>query len=39
MTLLVHTARITYAGHDRLDLTRKSGDPTFAPSWANGERA
>lgn len=33
MTLLVHTARITYAGPDRLDVTRKSGDPTFAPSW------
>jgi uncharacterized protein YeaO (DUF488 family) len=30
----VHTARITYAGPDRLDVTRKSGDPTFAPSWA-----
>lgn len=34
MTLLVHTARITYSGPDRLDITRKSGDPTFAPSWA-----
>lgn len=32
MTLLVHTARISYAGPDRLDVTRKSGDPTFAPS-------
>lgn len=34
MTLHVHTARITYAGPDRLDITRKSGDPAFAPSWA-----
>lgn len=34
MTLLVHTSRITYAGPDRLDVTRKSGDPVFAPSWA-----
>ncbi len=34
MTLLVHTSRVTYAGPDRLDVTRKSGDPTFAPSWA-----
>lgn len=34
MTLSVHTSRITYAGPDRLDVTRKSGDPTFAPSWA-----
>lgn len=33
MTLTVHTARITYAGADRLDVTRKSGDSTFAPSW------
>lgn len=33
VTLLVHTARITYAGPDRLDITRKSGDATFAPSW------
>lgn len=32
-TFAVHTARITYAGPDRLDVTRKSGDPTFAPSW------
>lgn len=34
MTLLVHTARVTYSGPDRLDITRKSGDPTFAPSWS-----
>jgi uncharacterized protein YeaO (DUF488 family) len=30
----VHTSRITYAGPGRLDVTCKSGDPTFAPSWA-----
>ena len=29
----VHTDRIFYAGADRLDITRKSGNPTFAPSW------
>ena len=37
MTLAVYTARITYAGPDRLDVTRKSGGATgrpFAPSWA-----
>jgi len=33
MTLTVHTSRITYAGPDRLNVTRTSGDPTFAPSW------
>lgn len=33
MTLFVYTSRVTYAGPDRLDVTRKSGDPTFAPSW------
>ena len=33
MTILIHTARVTYTGPDRLDVTRKSGDPTFAPSW------
>lgn len=33
----VHTARIAYAGPDRLDITRKSAGPDgipFAPSWA-----
>jgi hypothetical protein len=39
MTLSAFTARITYAGADRLDVARKSGDPAFAPSWANGELA
>jgi uncharacterized protein YeaO (DUF488 family) len=33
MTLYVHTARIDYAGPDRLDVTRKSGVLAFAPSW------
>lgn len=34
---LIYTARITYRGADRLDITRKGGDPVgliFAPSWA-----
>ena len=33
----VYTARITYDGSDRLDVTRKSGcglGKSFAPSWA-----
>lgn len=32
----VHTARISYRGEDRLDVTRKSGREglAFAPSWA-----
>ncbi len=32
---LVYTARITYAGPDRLDVTRKTGTHgrAFAPSW------
>ena len=37
MTLRVHTARVSYAGPDRLDVTRKSAGPdgiAFAPSWA-----
>lgn len=37
MTLHVHTARVSYAGADRLDVTRKSAGPdgiAFAPSWA-----
>lgn len=36
MTLAVHTARISYSGPDRLDVTRKSAGPEglpFAPSW------
>lgn len=33
MTLRVHTSRITYSGADRLDITRKSGELAFAPSW------
>jgi uncharacterized protein YeaO (DUF488 family) len=33
MTLQVHTARIDYPGPDRLDITAKSGDGTFAPTW------
>ena len=36
MTLQVRTARISYAGPDRLDITRKSADDfglAFAPSW------
>lgn len=35
MTLAVYTARVTYAGPDRLDVTRKSAGPdgtAFAPS-------
>ena len=37
MTLTVHTARVSYGGPDRLDITRKSAGPegiAFAPSWA-----
>lgn len=37
MTLYVHTARVSYAGPDRFDVTRKSGTDIgklFAPSWA-----
>lgn len=33
----VHTARLSYCGPDRLDITRKSARPEglpFAPSWA-----
>lgn len=36
MTLVVYTARVTYAGPDRLDVTRKTGVGhalAFAPSW------
>lgn len=31
--LAVHTAQFGYPGGDRLDITRKSGDHTFAPTW------
>lgn len=37
MTLHIHTARISYAGADRLDITRKSAaglGRMFSPSWA-----
>lgn len=37
MTLTIYTARVTYAGPFRLDITRKGNDPigvAFAPSWA-----
>ena len=37
MTLTVYTARVSYGGADRLDVTRKSAGPdgiVFAPSWA-----
>ena len=37
MTLRVHTARVSYGGADRLDITRKSAPPegiAFVPSWA-----
>jgi hypothetical protein len=37
VTLTVHTARVSYGGADRLDVTRKSAGPdgiAFAPSWA-----
>lgn len=36
MTLIVYTSRVTYAGPDRLDITRKGADRygiLFAPSW------
>lgn len=36
MTLRVFTARVSYGGPDRFDVTRKSGGPEgepFAPSW------
>lgn len=37
MTVQVYTARVSYRGPDRLDVTRKSAPPeglVFAPSWA-----
>lgn len=36
MTLTVYTARVSYGGDDRLDITRKSAGAdgiSFAPSW------
>jgi uncharacterized protein YeaO (DUF488 family) len=36
MTLALYTSRVSYAGSDRLDISRKSGDEfgrVFAPSW------
>ena len=29
----IHTSTIRYAGQDRLDITVKSGDRAFAPTW------
>ncbi len=37
MTAIIHTARVSYRGDDRLDVTRKSAGPEglpFAPSWS-----
>jgi len=31
--LKVFTAQYSYQGKDRLDITVKSGDRTFAPTW------
>jgi hypothetical protein len=34
--MIVHTARISYTGRDRLDISRAGNDPlgvAFAPSW------
>lgn len=33
MTLKVFTSQIRYSGPDRLDITIKSGELTFAPTW------
>jgi hypothetical protein len=33
MTLEVWTSRISTKDPDALNITRKSGDPTFSPSW------
>lgn len=33
MALEVWTSRISTKDPDRYDVSRKSGDPTFAPSW------
>ncbi len=29
----IHTSTVRYAGQDRLDITVKSGDQAFAPTW------
>ena len=29
----IHTSTVRYAGRDRLDVTVKSGDKVFAPTW------
>lgn len=34
MTLHVFTARIEHRDPDALDITRMTGNPAFAPSWA-----
>jgi hypothetical protein len=37
MPVAIYTARVSYGGRDRLDITRKSGGPNglpFAPSWS-----
>ena len=31
--LIVYTGHHSYIGSDRLDISRKTGDPHFAPSW------
>lgn len=31
--LEISTSQIRYSGKDRLDITVKSGDKTFAPTW------
>jgi uncharacterized protein YeaO (DUF488 family) len=31
--MIVRTSSIHYGGPDRLDITVKSGDKTFAPTW------
>lgn len=33
MSLLVYTAFASYRASDKLDVSRKSGNPVFAPSW------
>jgi hypothetical protein len=41
MTVRIHTARVSYGGDDRLDVTRASATGhglAFAPSWAAVQR-
>lgn len=33
MTLKVYTSTVSYLGPDKLDITVKSGDRAFAPTW------